>query len=232
MLKKFRFRLIPLIATIIVVAIGLALAQWQSNKADTKEALAIRIAKNNQLAPLRFDSSSDLRLSSLKEFSLRKVKLRGEFVSDWPLYLDNRPLNGQAGFYLVMPFKIAGSQKIIMIARGWLPRNAHDRLHLPDPITPRTEIEIEGLLKENVGHVMQLGQATAARPKSILQNLDLAELARQNHWDMPEMLIEQTSVLDDQLLRDWPPISLGVEKHRAYAFQWYGLSLMAVIFLL
>jgi len=33
-------------------------------------------------------------------------------------------------------------------------------------------------------------------------------------------------------VRDWPPPSLGVEKHRAYAFQWYALALMALLFFL
>jgi surfeit locus 1 family protein len=32
------------------------------------------------------------------------------------------------------------------------------------------------------------------------------------------------------MVRDWPAPSLGVEKHQGYAFQWYALSAMALIF--
>jgi cytochrome oxidase assembly protein ShyY1 len=34
----------------------------------------------------------------------------------------------------------------------------------------------------------------------------------------------------DGLVRDWPAPSLGIERHRGYAVQWYALALMAVIF--
>jgi cytochrome oxidase assembly protein ShyY1 len=36
--------------------------------------------------------------------------------------------------------------------------------------------------------------------------------------------------MEDGLIRDWPNPAVGVEKHKAYAFQWYALSLMAFIF--
>jgi surfeit locus 1 family protein len=31
-------------------------------------------------------------------------------------------------------------------------------------------------------------------------------------------------------VRDWPAPALGVERHKGYAFQWYALAAMAVIF--
>jgi cytochrome oxidase assembly protein ShyY1 len=32
------------------------------------------------------------------------------------------------------------------------------------------------------------------------------------------------------LVRDWPVPSAGVDKHHGYAFQWYALAAMAVLF--
>ena len=31
------------------------------------------------------------------------------------------------------------------------------------------------------------------------------------------------------LLRDWPQINAGVQKHYGYAFQWFGLSVLVVL---
>ena len=57
--------------------------------------------------------------------------MTGEFVRDWPLYLDNRPQDGRAGFYLLMPLRIAGSNMHVLVARGWLPRYTAERGRLP-----------------------------------------------------------------------------------------------------
>jgi cytochrome oxidase assembly protein ShyY1 len=32
------------------------------------------------------------------------------------------------------------------------------------------------------------------------------------------------------LLRVWPSPSSGIDKHRGYAFQWYALAAMAILF--
>jgi cytochrome oxidase assembly protein ShyY1 len=42
-------------------------------------------------------------------------------------------------------------------------------------------------------------------------------------------VIEQHSHADDGLLREWPRPDTGVEKHEAYALQWYALAGLAVV---
>jgi surfeit locus 1 family protein len=33
----------------------------------------------------------------------------------------------------------------------------------------------------------------------------------------------------DGLLRNWPPVASGVDKHHGYAFQWFGLCALILI---
>jgi cytochrome oxidase assembly protein ShyY1 len=77
---------------------------------------------------------------------------------------------------------------------------------------------------------MQLGAIDAPRPHAIVQNLDIAGFAAASQLKMAPILLEQLSDTQDGLVRDWPVPSTGVEKHRGYAFQWYGLAAMAFIF--
>jgi cytochrome oxidase assembly protein ShyY1 len=42
-------------------------------------------------------------------------------------------------------------------------------------------------------------------------------------------VIEQHSPLPDGLARDWPRHDAGIEKHEAYALQWYSLAALAVV---
>ena len=156
-------------------------------------------------------------------------------MAGWPVYLDNRPYQGQPGFYLLMPFTIAGSGMHVLVERGWLPRNLAERDKLPAYGTPQGTVTVEGIARLNAGHVMQLGSAPALRPNAIVQNADVAQVSAGSGLAMQPFVLEQSrpsspAAGDEGLVRDWPAPSLGVEKHRGYAFQWYSLALMAVLF--
>ena len=43
------------------------------------------------------------------------------------------------------------------------------------------------------------------------------------------LLIEQRSVADDGLARDWPEPDFGIDKHRSYAMQWYLMAAFSIL---
>jgi surfeit locus 1 family protein len=74
----------------------------------------------------------------------------------------------------------------------------------------------------------ELGQASGGR---IRQNLATADYSRELGLLLLPVSVQQTDGSDDGLLRSWPRIAAGVEKHHGYAFQWFGLSaLIAVLY--
>ncbi|CDG85130.1 SURF1 family protein [Janthinobacterium agaricidamnosum] len=225
---RFRFRWIPLIATLLLVILGVSLGQWQDRRAAQKLALEAKLNAGHAAAPLQVGAT---RLAP-EAVEFRKVTVTGEFVPDWVLYLDNRPYQGRAGFYVLMPFKISGSSMHVLVERGWLPRNTQDRLHLPDYSTPSGTVTIEGVARLNAGHVMQLGSTPPLTPKAIVQNADVGQVSTASGLALQPFIIEQTGAVPagELLVRDWPAPSLGVEKHRGYAFQWYALAVMAFLF--
>lgn len=222
----FRFRLIPFVAAAIAVAIGLSLGQWQTRRAAEKIAIEQKIQERQAAPALQLSDAT----SDPDDIEFRHLSVKGEFLRDWPIYLDNRPHDGVAGFYLLMPFKVADSQLHILVARGWIPRNVADRTKMPAIVTPGGQLQIEGVVRRDIGHVMQLGEVDAPRPHAIVQNLDVAGFAAASGLQMSPMVLEQLTDTGDGLVRDWPVPSTGVDKHRGYAFQWYGLAAMAFIF--
>ena len=209
-----------------VVAIGVSLGNWQLRRADEKRAIEAKLAMRQAQAPLTLGAATQ----AIDEIEYRRVIVRGEFDRAWPLYLDNRPNAGNAGFYLLMPFKIAGSERHVLIARGWLPVDVHNRNKLPPINTPDGQVEIEGVAIRNPGHIMQLGQATALQPGAILQNVTVDEVAAASKFGMQPLMLEQSTETHDGLLRNWPRPSVGIERHLGYAFQWYALALTAFLF--
>ena len=224
----FRFRWIPFIAAIVVAAVGISLGNWQERRAAQKTEAQQQVAARAALPPLQ---ASDLPAGSRPE-EFRRIIADGEFIADWPLYLENRPLNGRAGFYLLMPFRLAGSDQLVLVQRGWFPRDAHDRTRIPAIPTPSGRLQISGRVRSDAGQVMQLGQSPAPSAGAILQNLDLPRFAAASKLPAHAFIIEQSSDLQDGLSRDWPQPGFGIDTHHGYAFQWYGLAAAAILFFL
>ena len=230
---RFRFSPIPLLATLVLVVLGIALGNWQTRRAEEKTALQARLAERGAAPPLRLGATPP----DPAAIEFRRVLVTGSFVADWPVYLDNRPLQGRSGFVLLMPFKIADadarSPKYVLVARGWLPRDpaAHDRV--PAVPAPAGEVTIEGIAVRRPARTMQLGTPTPPAPRAIVQNLEPADFARASGLDLLPLLVEQTGPAPrdgEGLVRAWPAPAADVDRHKGYAFQWYALAAMAFVF--
>ncbi|HYC42628.1 MAG TPA: SURF1 family protein [Noviherbaspirillum sp.] len=223
---KFRFRWIPFVAALLAAAIGVSLGQWQTRRAAEK--LAIEARQQSREAEPSAGIGAEIRRPEEVEF--RRMKVRGEFIPDWTVYLDNRPYKGAAGFYVMTPMRIAGSDMHVLVARGWVKRDVTDRAKLPPIPTPAGTVEIEGTARRAPGHVMQLGKADALRRGAIVQNVDASDFVKSAGLKMQPFVLEQGGDMQDGLVRDWPRPSTGVEKHQGYAFQWYALAVTALLF--
>jgi len=225
---SFRFRWVPFIAVTLVVAVGVALGNWQLRRAEQKLALQQQMSARAEFVPV--NSNALTPAQTPEEF--RRVVAEGEFISSWAVYLDNRPYQGRAGFYLLMPFKLAGSEQSVLVLRGWFPRDAINREHIPTIPVPQGVIQLEGRVRASTGKLLQLGEAAVLQPGAIAQNVDIAEFARASKLSMQTFIIEQTNDTADGLVRDWPMPSVGIDTHKGYAFQWYSLALVAALFFL
>lgn len=228
---SFRFKLIPFVATALLVTLGIQLGNWQERRAAQKISAQDKLAQGNLAGPLTL-TGAPLEAGAVE---FRRVTATGQFVADWPLYLDNRPYQGRSGFYVLMPFKIAGSNMHVLVQRGWLPRDAAQHDKLPAYATPTGEVTLEGVARLNPGHVMQLGTAPPLAPNAIVQNADPLQVAEQSGLTMQPFVLQQTKPAtpggdDMRMARDWALPAMSVEKHQGYAFQWYALAAMAVVF--
>ena len=229
-------------ATLVLVALGIALGNWQVRRAAEKAAIAQRLHERGEAPRVILGGGGGVQEhervgtgahpTKTGDLEYRRVRVTGEFVAGWPVFLDNRPHGGRAGFYLAMPFKIAGSERHVLVLRGWLARDPREYTRLPDVATPPGRVTIEGVAVASAGRVMQLGTPGALQPGAIVQNLDVADMARATGLRLEPYLVQQTGprAPGEVLVRDWPAPASGIDKHRGYAFQWYGLAAMAALF--
>lgn len=225
----FRFRPAAFAAALVVAIIGILLGNWQQGRAAYKTELQARQLERAAEPPLDLTPSAQPG----PEDEFRSVRLQGEFVAGWPVFLANRPMGSQSGFYLAMPFKIAGSDTHVLVLRGWLPRPAGAEYgKLPAFATPAGPLLLKGRIVAGAGKVMELGGGPPLAPGAMVQNLTPEALAAASGLRMQPFLVQQTQAAGrrDALARDWPAPDAGIDKHRGYAFQWYALAALALIF--
>lgn len=188
---------------------------------------------------------------TLEEANQRRLQVRGKYLPEEAVWLDNRPRpipegggmnSAQAGFYVMMPLKLDGKDQIIWINRGWAPRNNESRTLLPPIQTSNGVVTIVGTVFAHPGKVFELGKADgiSQRPR-IEQNFDLVREAQLHGWrQLPFILREDThidrsdskniNITSDGLVINWAPPTNGVDRHYAYAFQWFALALSGFLF--
>lgn len=225
--SRLQFALITLAASVAVVVTA-SLGQWQLSRAAQKRALHASMMQREAAAPL---SERELvpmlagqPADALESLLFRSVRLRGQWLPDATLYLDNRQMRGRPGFYVLTPLRLAGSGMTVAVQRGWIARDFDDRTRLPAIATPAGEVVVQGHLAGEPGRLFEFSHAAAAEGASrIRQNLALADYAAQFSLRMPPVMVVQTGAAADGLERDWPAPDSGVDMHYGYAFQWFGL---------
>jgi len=223
MISSFRMTL-AIGAALLGVAVTFSLGSWQLRRAAEK--VAIEQAWEGALPQTPVDLGGASDLADIAMHLPRRVRVRGWFEYERTVWLDNRPLEGHAGFLVVTPLRIDGAQVRVLVNRGWAPRNPVERTRLPPIGRPGGSVEIEGVAVPGVPRVLQFSGSDAG---PIRQNLDFAELRAEIGAPVAAFVLQQTSALDDALDRRWTPPAAGVDRHRGYAFQWFSLAALLAL---
>jgi surfeit locus 1 family protein len=218
-----RFWLVTL-ATAAGMAATLALGTWQMNRAGQKLALQAAIEHRMALPPI----SDPALLTSTPAADLlhRPVMLRGTWIGEHTVFLDNRQMRGKPGFYVVTPLKLEGSGAVVLVERGWAARDFVQRDKLPAIQTPQRAVEVRGRMAPPPGKLYDFAGASGG---PIRQNLDLADFRAETGLPLLPLSVQQVGAPSEGLLREWPVAASGVEKHYGYTFQWWALSALIAI---
>jgi surfeit locus 1 family protein len=195
---------------------------WQLGKAYDKEMLKLAYDQATVAAPTRL-SGEMLPAGAL---NLKRIQVRGNFVAAAMVLLDNKTRAGVAGYEVVMPLRIAGSNTHVLVNRGWIAAG-RDRAKLPEIRTPESLVDVVGMARIP-GRFFEL--APIDESASVWQNLTIERFVRARKTDVLPVLVEQGNEIDDDLQRSTTTPEFGIGKHYAYAVQWFALCAL-IIFL-
>lgn len=212
------------VAAVFTMAVTASLGVWQLGRAAQKQGLQDQIDQRGSLPA--WTGRDLLRTPDLQTSLHRPVRLHGRWVQGASVFLDNRQMNGRAGFFLITPLRVTGTEQVVLVQRGWVPRDFGDRSRVPVIDTPAQELHIDGRLAPAPGQLFQLGEAGQG---VIRQNIDVSAFAQETGLALLNISVLQTGDAADGLQRDWPRIAADVHKHYGYAFQWFALCALAGI---
>ena len=183
-------------------AAGIALGNWQTERAAQKRAAA----------------------------TAKPEALRGELLAQHTLFLQGRFHHGKAGYYVVQPLRGRDGRSVLVL-RGWsavaaVPRTPAGEVILQGMRRERPPRALEagdGRESGNVRQNITVGEfaawsGLALEPYVVEQGSAL--------------VVTQPPAAPDGLVRDWPQPDFGAEKHESYALQWYSFAALAIVLLI
>ena len=223
-------RWLVLCTAALAVGLTFSLGLWQLDRAAQKTGLQGTKTKQAAMAAIDGRSLGGAQDSEQQRAALlhRRLVLVGHWLPQHTVYLENRQMNAKPGFFVLTPFQIKGSGAVLLVQRGWVQRSFTDRTALPAIQTPGGQVELQGYLAPWPSRLYDFG---GAEQGPIRQNLDLSSFQKETGLNLLEVTLLQSGAASEGLLREWPVVASGVDKHYGYAFQWFGLSgLIALLY--
>ncbi|WP_353190428.1 SURF1 family protein [Pandoraea pnomenusa] len=217
-------RPVPTLLIVLGVLLTAALGVWQYQRAQMRLARQAQIEHAEQAPVIALGTQT----YGLDDVANRRVRVTGRFLPNRVVYLDNRPRNELPGFYVVMALQTAPDH-VVLVNRGWMPRDLRDRTAIMPYPTPEGEVTIEGIAQADPSRAFELGHGGSAAGMSIRQNLDVADYARETALPLQPFVVMQTNDTGDHLLRDWPAPASGADRNYGYMAQWFGMSLVLAL---
>ncbi len=234
---------IPTLVTLILVPFLISLGLWQLDRADEKreidDGIQLAIAK----MPLKLNETTLATKESeelLLQEAYRPATIRGKYDSDNQFLLDNRTHLGRPGYHVLTPFKFystfnsgnfepdnKSSTKAVLINRGWITYNG-TRDNIPSINVENNDREILGQIKQVTKAIVLNDADKKAVQKSnnpkLIQSIQITEINKELDYELLPIIIELNKQDKDGFIREWQPYYGSIDKHNAYALQWFAMA--------
>jgi len=228
-----------LVGIVLLVVLGAICAQagrWQLRRAGEREALSAAMAAG-RVAPRMI-----LDVGHRQGPDWHPAAARGHWLNQFTVLLDNRNLQGEAGFWVATPLALASApHTALLVLRGWVAR-PFPPAKLPDLRGADGTLTVQGTMLGHVPRIFDLGSITGkldiALPSSWpapdgriprVQNLALSDLQRATGLDLLPVVLEQDPAHDAGLTQEWPGPSLDANRNYNYAGQWFSFATIALV---
>lgn len=227
-----KLNLLWLVLTVLVFCALVKLGLWQSERALEKEQRLIQIEKLSAKKPISLEqvialSKKEDALVAINDFP---VFIQAEFNNDEVFLLDNQVNKGRLGYRV---YQVAETNKhAVLISLGWV-QGSVNRQELPKVVALDGQQQFKGNVRIiEKGILLQEQTFFEASWPLRVQQIELDKFSSLiNRQLLPFVVyLDKNEVIGFE--KNWQPIVMPPEKHRAYAFQWFSLALAWLLLML
>ena len=215
------------------VGVLIRLGLWQLDRLAERRAFNARVIAQQKADPLTLDSTSlDADLLSME---YRAVIVTGQYDVSQQVVLRNQVWTNQPGVHLLTPLVISGTNRAVLVDRGWIPQEdaAPDRRAKYDE--PGT-VTVRGVLRRpqarpDFGGVPDPPLASGQTRLDAWNIVNLERISQQVNVPMLAAYIQQAPDADRMATPypTEPKLDLGEGSHFSYALQWFTFATILVI---
>lgn len=226
--------LLVLVAAGVMVRLGI----WQLDRLEQRRALNARVSEQLNSPPLDLNSAITEYGENISEFGLegmeyREITVKGEYDFSQEVFLRNQAYDGRIGVHLLTPLKINGSDKFVLIDRGWIPQEDAKAGALEKYQEPG-EVRINGVIRASrtrpeLGRQTDPAHVSGERLDSFfVANIDRIEL-EMTYSLLPVYILQRPNPGESGLpVRTELNITLTEGSHLGYALQWFAFAAILV----
>jgi surfeit locus 1 family protein len=204
------------LAAILFVRLGF----WQLARLHAKVQRNVTIAAQQRVSPVQFASlPADTAVAHY-----RRASLTGVFDYEHELVLSARTYQGSPGAELLTPMRVAGSDTVVPVNRGWV--------YSPDGASVDRARWREGDSVTVVGYVEQYAPDAASTPSTrdprIVRRVTHRDVSTRIPYPLARYYLVQTgdTASSHPVRREMPVLDEG--PHLGYAIQWFAFALIAI----
>lgn len=227
-----KLNLLWLVFTVLVFSILIKLGFWQSARALEKEQRLAQIEKLSAQSPISLAQVFTLlnKRDSVADINDYPVAVNGEFNENQVFLLDNQVNNGCLGYRV---YQVAvTSEYAVMISLGWV-QGSINRQELPKVAALSGQHLFKGNIRLiEVGILLQEQVFSDVSWPLRVQQIELDKFSSLINRKLLPFVIYLDKNEEIGFEKNWQPIVMPPEKHRAYAFQWFSLALAWLLLML
>ena len=220
-----RNSLSAIIAVLIALSVFTAAGFWQLHRAHYKDELKTQVDR-----AMSMNSEVEMKAVPMSAATLefRWVHVRGEWLADKTIFIDNKIRDGVVGYEVVTPLRIAENISVL-VNRGWVAAPPL-RSELPGVTTASGVVDVSGIARAPTNRFLELSDQT--EQGRVWQNLTIERFQSWSGLALQPVVLFQQNASDDKLLR--VPVApeasgLSADRHRGYALTWFGLAVVTLV---
>jgi cytochrome oxidase assembly protein ShyY1 len=161
-----------------------------------------------------------------------RVAATGHYDNAHSFLLDNRMLHGRFGYEVITPFILqsaaSGEVLHLLVNRGWIEGDPARRQR-PAIAAVEGEVRLSGYVYRDTTKLTFFGNGTEQEWPKLVQNLIVEDLQQRLGQSVYPFILRLDAGAPGALRAEWQIVSMGPERHIAYAVQWFAMALTLVI---